>query len=155
MRNKQMDFSALNDECHVFTYYLINQRPNGYVLNKYRDAHRASDAFHNPDTNPFDTFLVSISTTSPFVTKLVDSYTSVFFRRSVVRKKMVLLLAIIESCAPTHSHLDSPDPCAKTTLWIRMVRRGIASVLTLFLSMVLLMPFQLIFAIRSRFLSRA
>ena len=46
---------------------------------------------------------------SPGRTKIIDAYTAIFRPFSTVRRKLVLLLAILESCAPTHAYLDSVD----------------------------------------------
>ena len=106
--------NQLSDECHVFCKYLINQKPNNYILEKYREGHSASKLYENR----FDKLLIRIARINPSFTKLVDTYARVCFQNSVVRKKLVLLLAILESCAPTHRYLDVADAHGKTIFYI-------------------------------------
>lgn len=153
MRKNRVDINILNNECNVFLRYLIDHEPNSYVRDKYIDAHTMSDVFHNPELNHFDTFLMNVSVRHPFFTKLVDSYTSVFYRNSIVRKKWVLLLSIMESYAPTSSYFDLPDSVGEAILWMKMLQKGLIFVLAIFVSMILFMPFYLAFIIRSNFKS--
>ncbi len=155
MHKNPIDTSILNNECNVFSYYLIHQRPNHYVLDKYRDAHREGNIFHNLEPNPLDTFLLKIATRYPLVTQLVDLYTSLFLRSSLIRKKMVILLAILESCAPTYAYFDTPDLGRRMVVCIKILQKGVVFILVLFLSIVSLMPLHLLFIISSKFLHRA
>lgn len=146
------DFGALDHECTVFSYYLVNQKPSEYVLEKYREAHARSHFVHGLATNHWDRFLLSISTKHPALTKLVDAYTSIFFKRSTVRKKWILLLAILESCAPTYHYFDYPETDNKKIAFIKMFWNGGVFLLALCLSIILFMPLHLIFAASAKLL---
>ena len=87
--------NALDHECSVFSRYLIGQPPSVYVLNKYRDAHAKLPSLRDEETEPFDALLIWLACRNPFLTKLVDSYSRVLFKRSRVRTKLVVLLAIL------------------------------------------------------------
>lgn len=132
--------NSLRNECNVFCYYLINQRPNEYVLEKYQDGHRKSDINKNLESKHFDNLLIRIAKISPFFTKMVDVYTCRFFKSSLFRKKLVLLLAILESCAQAHHCLDFVDPFSKVVLIIRMSQKGLVFICTLLLSTIMFMP---------------
>ena len=148
MHNDKVYIGALDHECTVFAQYLTNEKPNSYVLAKYSDAHGANEIFH--DSGPFDTFLIDICRKGAFATRLVDAYTSVFCRGSVVRKKMVLLVAILENCSPTHRYFESLDSEGKARLCIRMLWVGIGCIVALVSSIIMFMPWHAGFAIRSR-----
>jgi hypothetical protein len=137
----------LQDECAVFTHYLVGEWPNQYVVGKYREAHAVSHIFENVDPSSFDGFLLNMATNHPFGTRLVDAYTAVFSKSSIFRKKMILLMAILESCAPTYLQFDRPDPTPSLVLVVRLLQRGCAFGLSFFLSTVFLLPIHVGFSV--------
>src|SRR5512136_1723937 len=102
--------NMLADECNVFCGYLINQKPNNYVLTKYCQAHRLGGRYKGDNARTFDRMLTQIAGVNPFLTGLADSYARFFCKSATLRKKLVLLLAILESCGPTCRCFDMPDP---------------------------------------------
>ena len=89
----------------MYTRYLTGQWPTEYVVEKYRDFHALGG--WKPDA--FDSFLVETSARGVWRARLVDSYASRFQRDSVVRKKLVLTLAILECVPPFSTRLDTVD----------------------------------------------
>jgi hypothetical protein len=147
----EVQADTLLRECQVFTTYLIGQQPNRYIIRKYSDGCDVSDVLRDPEPNSFDAFLLRVARTHSFASRLVDTYTCVFQKGSIFRKRLVLLLAIVESCAPFYSHVDVPDSTGKLSLLIGLFHRGAAFALFLLLSTVLLFPIQLVFAVLTRF----
>jgi hypothetical protein len=94
--------------------------------------------------NRFDRFLLNVSIRHTLTTKLVDSYTSIFFKTCTVRRKWILLLAILESCAPSHEHFDSPDSRSKSLVLMSILWKMAGFLITLCVSIVLFTPFHLI-----------
>jgi hypothetical protein len=140
--NAGLSDEALDRECAVFCRYLIGQQPNEYVKEKYRAGHRAGSLWNGGECSA-DAFLVKVAGIAPWITKLVDSYARVFRPSSTVRKKLVLLLAILESCAPTHAYLDAVDSGAVPLLFLRLICRCVIFVLVLTLGVLLLFPVEL------------
>lgn len=140
--------AALDHECRVLTSYLLRLAPSSYVLAKYRDAHAAGALPASP-AGPFDRLLARLAIRRPSLLKLVDAYASVFFRTALVRKKMVLLLAILEASPRVHACFDSPDPGGTVGLLAGIAGRGSAFLLTLLLAVVVLGPLQFAFTLRS------
>ena len=134
---------VLDDECVAFSHYLVRQRPGDYVLGKYREAHATGDLFRGRASSYFDQFLLRAAMRHPLAARLIDSYTAVFFKRSTVRTKWVLLLAILESCAPTYRYFDAPDSSGRWSLALGMLGQGAVFSLTLGLSVLLFLPLQL------------
>ncbi|HEX8069702.1 MAG TPA: hypothetical protein VF546_07120 [Pyrinomonadaceae bacterium] len=134
---------ALDDECVAFARYLVRQTPSAYVQGKYREAHAAGGLCQRRAGDHFDHFLLHAAARHPRAARLVDAYTAVFCKRATVRKKWVLLLAIMESCGPSYLYFDAPEPYGKRVLAIRMLWQGAAFVLTLGLAVLLLLPAQL------------
>jgi len=139
---------TLAEECLVFCNYLIGMRPNEYIVSKYQDAHTDGALGRNRESDYFDRVLVSLAKASLPAMKLADAYSRVFRKNSLLRKKLILLLAILECCAASYARLDSPAECGKIRLHGEIGMRCAAFVLTLFVSAIVLMPLQLACAFR-------
>ena len=83
----------LERECRVFTRYLVGREPSEYVRAKYADAHTIVPAYATLDA--FHRRLLGIARTGPAFTRLADAYTRAFAPRGALRKKLILLLAIL------------------------------------------------------------
>ena len=92
---------------------------------------------------PADDFLVKVAGIGPWSSKIIDAYTRIFRPFSTVRKKLVLLLAILESCAPTHACLDSVDSSSVALLFLRLIQRCLTFVLILLLGILVILPAEL------------
>lgn len=93
----------LERECRAYTRYLTGQWPTEYVVEKYREFHTLAGF----EPEPFDEFLVETSARGPFRARLAASYTSLFYKESAVRKKLVVALAILECSPPFCTKLDA------------------------------------------------
>jgi hypothetical protein len=136
--------ARLDRECAAYARYLTGHAVAGYVLGKYADAHQRHQVLNAATAARFDRFLVSVAALYPLGTWLVDVYTAVFFKPAVVRKKWVLLVAILESAAPTAQFFDRPDPGGLVAAVARLAWRGVTFVVGLLLSSVLFLPVQLL-----------
>jgi hypothetical protein len=150
MTEHQLPMTALDHECIVFTEYLIQNAPNAYVLSKYRDAHVSSIVFRNLSPSTFDLILLGLADLHPWALALVDSYSSVLFRSSAVRKKMVLLIAILESCSPSHIYFDKPESKGLLSFALKMFWQGCIFAINLLLGIVLLLPIHLLFGLSTK-----
>ena len=137
-----MDTKSLDRECAVFSRYLIGQEPNEYVKNKYRAAHQIS-SFRAAGECRADAFLIKVASIGPGTTRIIDAYTRIFRPFSTVRRKLVLLLAILESCAPTHRYLDSVDSCSIPLLFLRFINRSVMFALAALVGVLFLFPAEL------------
>ena len=134
--------NALDRECAVFCRYLIDQEPNEYVKKKYRAAHQLGSLQSGGQCRA-DAFLVKVASIGPWSTKIIDAYTRIFRPFSTVRKKLVLLLAILENCAPTHAYLDSVDSGSIPLLLLRFVNRCVIFALVVVVGVLIILPAEL------------
>lgn len=95
----------LDAECRVFTRHLLGSDPDDYVVGKYRNAHAVVPAL--AASGRFDEALIAFARFSPLCAHLADSYASLFLRGATLRKKLVLLLAILETRPPFHETIDT------------------------------------------------
>jgi hypothetical protein len=138
-----VDDQTLNRECSVFALYLIGEPPSEYVKNKYRQAHQTG-SLPGVAAQPEEEFLVRVARIAPWSAKIIDGYTRIFRPFSTVRKKFVLLLAILESCPPAHKYLDSVDSSSILVLLVRLANRCLTFILTVVVGIVFILPAELI-----------
>jgi len=148
--NAEILSKKLDIECSTFCRYLIDMQPDEYILKKYKDAHTKKNTDFKPQTDFFDRFLINFSLRNRFFTKLSDSYTRVFFRHSIFRKKLLLLLAILESTHPYHRHIDSVDSHNKTNLFIIIILRTLFYSFSLVISALFMAPLHIVSSCASK-----
>jgi hypothetical protein len=120
---------ALEEECRVFTGYLLGCVPPPYAVQKYADAHLVSPIFSKGSR--FDFFLIRVARTHKSITMLADTYARFFVPTGLLRKKLVLLLAILETCPPSCHLIDAVDRGGKAALLFRLVTKGVVFVFSL------------------------
>lgn len=139
----------LERECGVFCRYLGNQTANGYVLRKYRDGHSSSTFRARCPPQTIDRVLLHLALTHPLGTKMADAYACVFTPRGVLRHKLVLLLAILESCAPTYKVFDGTPKSGAASLAFSFALAGTGYAITFILACVVLLPIHAVLSISS------
>lgn len=127
-------------ECETFTSYLLGQEPTDYVVMKYRDGNAAC-GLDRPGTR-FDRVLLRAARAGRLGARAADSYARFFCRNSLLRKKLILLLAILENSAPSHRFIDGPEVGGRYRFYARMSAQGLAFVILLAAGTVVLLPLQ-------------
>ena len=142
--DEQTAIRLLEQECQTFTRYLLKQPPTDYVEAKYREAHVVGNIIRKAEVGSFDDLLLRLARAHSLGSKLVDTYAALFARSSVVRIKLIVLLGILESCAPTHMHFDTPESERMPIIVIKLLQHGLVFSFWLLLSLPLLLPLHLI-----------
>ena len=150
MDNSDTKLMVLNHECDIFCRYLTDASPSTYVMAKYRDGHECGDFGNYQGMSRFDRFVLWGARRSLFSTRLLDSYLRVFDNTSILRKKLILLLAILESCAPEYEYFEKADPVSKPILFLIFLAKGIGFMVNIAISMMLIAPIQLILSFSKR-----
>jgi hypothetical protein len=135
------DDQQLAHECYVFSRYLSGTQTGAYVLEKYCDAHRRRPSFAG--TALFDRILLTLASIHPVLTTIVDVYARFFAPGCALRKKLVLLLAILESSAVSQQFLERADSDRKAVLLLAFFGRVLPLAIGLMVSLVTLLPLQI------------
>lgn len=138
------DARQLERECRVFARYLTGRVPEDYVGRKYLEAFSSARRAQLAACGRFDRVLLSLACTHPLLTRVSDIYSRLFCFDSVVRRRLVMLLALIESDAASIGRLDYPNCGGMAGLVFGMAARGLVSVLCLLPALVTLLPLQLL-----------
>ena len=91
-------------ECVTLTRYLSGVDPTVAVVDAYQRAH-AEDVI-TPRPARFDRLLTAVARRGPGWARAADSYATALARHSTLRRKLVLLLAILESSWPACETID-------------------------------------------------
>jgi len=137
--------AVLDRECLIFTRHLLGRDPDDYVRRTYREAHRVVPGIGG--LTGFEATLVHVAGGSRIGAALADAYAGVFARNSALRRKLVLLLAILETRAPFSDAIDTPVPGSRPVMFLRLGARAALAVLAIVAGTVILTPVRLVRAL--------
>lgn len=135
--------AELDRECRRFTRHLIGLEPTTYQISKYADFHRVRRI--GPRC-AFDGALYAL-TRSGVGLVLADAYTGTLYRRSLVRTKLMLSVAILECSPPSFVLLDRPD---RSFVFLRMALRTGVAALWLLAAVLVIAPLHVLYALTGR-----
>ena len=136
--------TPMDREGRVFSRYLLGSVADGQILDTYARAVGTDTAGPCPEPRAFDRFLSRIARLHPVATRAVDVYTRHFSPAAPVRKRLILMLAILESHAASYAMLDRVDSGGRAIVYLRIAGAGVASVFLLVAATVLLTPVRLL-----------
>ena len=143
--NTEKTAARIDGECLALGRYLFNQDVNEYVRDKYRSANAMLGL--ESAAKRFDWLLVAIAMRHPLLAKVCDAYARFFAPRGTLRKKMVLLLAIVEVTPPYFHFIDAADAGGWFRFFVHTIWKGTGMVLCLLPALLLLLPLQLLLKI--------
>jgi len=143
-----MSQSRMERECRVYARYLTGQEVDRYVAGKYAGCH-ATGRIAEP-TEPFDCSLTDVSVRGPLWTRLADAYASRFRKDCVLRKKLVLTLALLECSPATFEYLEGVSSGSRAGALVRMAGDGMLFAAALPLAILLFFPVQLWMTVTGR-----
>lgn len=138
----------LHEECRRFARYLLNVEATPYVAAKYADAHHTDSAYGTGDA--VDRWLVHVAGRGTGAARLADAYARLVRPQGLLRRKLVLLLALLETSAPAWRALEvEPSRGARGAL-IALARHGAAAALAAVAGIVVLGPGHLVLRARAQ-----
>jgi hypothetical protein len=147
-RRERSDVATLKRECEVFCRHLVGRVPSEHVVHKYVEFHKSAPAQRELHSGAGDRLLVGIAALSPAFTQLADAFSCIVRPAGVLRKKLVLLLALLETSTALAEHHEAAG--SRLASCVRLMI-SLALAATVFLaSLVVLLPFYLIVMTASR-----
>lgn len=131
-------------ECRVFTRYLIGRLPDDYIQRKYAQAFEPGQPLGTSVATGFDAWLLKLAVLHPLLTRTTDIYSRFFRPASVVRTRLVLLLALLESWATTAATLDSTQRSGMVSFTVVLLAEAGLSAMLLLAATPFLLPAQLL-----------
>lgn len=147
-KSNQSTIEMLRHECRILTRYLINSDVNEYTELKYIQGHKSLRISNNKRL--IDRVLIKKAIKNSFWVKLVDIYSSIFCPNAIIRKKLVLLIAILECQASSYGRLDFINEKSKLLLCIDLVQKAIVFIFMLIFSIIFFAPLHAVGNLGSR-----
>ena len=124
---KQDEQHAIWDgECRIFGRYLLGQVPTDFLRQKYIDFHQ-SRGDSDQLKSRLDGLLLRVARTGVWGTHLADAYATQFFGDATLRRKLVLVLALMECAPPACEVLDRTFSDNRLIIALRMGWYGVAT----------------------------
>ena len=133
---------SLEKECRVFTRYLLGVEADAAVIDRYQAAMAALPTL--TIESAWDRALLSLARTGTFGVRCADSFAALFAKSSMLRKRLVMLLAILETRAPYFEHIDRPIGGSLPLVIARVALSGTTSALLLVVGALILIPMRLV-----------
>ena len=113
----------LRRECRAFTRYLVDAEPDAYIEARYVAAQPAVYAQPEP-IEPLDLHLVEFAARGAWHTRIADAYSRLRRPRGLLRRKLILVFAILENSREFHARFTKGgDTHGK---WSALVRVAMA-----------------------------
>jgi|SRR5687767_13465806 len=143
-----MNQKALERECSVYTRYFIRREPTSYIARKYLHYH---DLFTHPVPTSgrlLDNVLLALSRQGTLATRLADVYASRFAKTATLRRKLSLVLALLESSSLAPM-LEAAESRAPFQVCVRIAVGVVLYVTALAIAAAGLIPVHLLSAIQA------
>jgi hypothetical protein len=114
------DADELRNECRLFTQYLLRQDPDSYVLDCYVRLQPAALEGASLTALP-DAVLLETGKSGLLRLRIADAYARIFRPRCLLRRKLILTFAILESSGRFHSRFTSGLSSSYLLALIRIV----------------------------------
>jgi hypothetical protein len=130
--------AMLERECAAFCRYLVDEGPSAGVLGHYRRAHELGVLASSGEG--FDGALVGVARCGGLLTRAADAHARRFAPAGLLRRKLVLLLALLETDARSHERVDRVSPGSRAGFLFALGAWIARSSLVLLLGLILFLP---------------
>lgn len=130
------DSSQLVDEFRAFARYLGWTGPIDRLAASYVRLHQ----YAPEGSSPIDPLLMRIASGGWFCVTLADAYGRLAAPHGTLRRRLVLVLAILESASVSHAEYDAANAAPPLETWLRLVVIGVRWALTTLLAVILIGP---------------
>jgi NADH dehydrogenase len=131
---------VLTAECRSLSAYLTGAPPSRYIEEQYTRAAHAHGLAFDEDFSCFDRATVRLARSSRVFARCADAYCALFHRAGALRRKLVVLAAILEHVAPTSEAFDRVEPRSVASTVLSLAAYGLMSTVSLLLGALVLAP---------------
>jgi len=137
----------LDSECAVFCRYLIGADPSPATTALYRRAHELGTLAPRESDGRFQHALVALARWGTWPARLADCHSRIFSQAGLLRRKLTLVLALLE-CDPTaFERVDRVDCSSLLSFGLRAGLLAALFVLTLAAGLLVFLPLRFVCAL--------
>lgn len=134
-------------EIGVWSRYLAGLSPSPKVVARYIDAHGQNVVSPEEVSGAFDSALLRIARGGPFLARACDVHARVFRPGGVLRRKLVLALALLETDRHSHGRVDAVGGDSRLGLVVAIAGWGLRFLLLFTLGLLFFVPLRAICAL--------
>lgn len=138
--------TSIERECDTFCRYLSGAAAPERTMLKYLDAHGLGVVETLAASTRFDRALVRFARLGTFAARLADTHARLFRKGGLLRRKLVLLLAILETHADTVDRVDAPTVGSPAVFVVEVVLRLIVFAVLALVGLVVFLPLRIVCA---------
>lgn len=139
-----MTRTAVAMECRTFARHLAGAEPTPYILACYERLLPSAEVAPREASLLIERALLAAGRAGGFALRMADGYACVFRPRGALRRRLILLFAILENSPPTAQLLNTGDVGSLMSVGMRMVATMTVSVLCTLAGIVILGPVHLL-----------
>lgn len=150
--------ASIDAEARSLAAYLLNLAPDDHTLRRYRAAFAQRVLAAHPNAS-IDRLTCALAATGPRLAAFADAYASFFLRRGQLRRRLVVLLALLEATDPGEQRLTIrprrrgsriiPSPWLRAFIDLALI--GLRAGLLTALATLVLLPAHLLLTLTDRF----
>jgi NADH dehydrogenase len=141
---------VLTSEARVFTAYLCGDGVTAEISDHYLKATKTLLIDHQPDDR-FDRLTLAFARRGAGFAWLADSYAALFNRGGMLRRRMALLMSILENSPTSHRHFEQSPSQGPVAAMFQLGLSGLAEVGVLVLAMAIFVPARILLALSAPF----
>jgi hypothetical protein len=131
---------VLKAECRSLCAYLTGTQPSRYIEEQYTRAADVHGIAFDGEFTCFDRATLKLARSGRMFARWADAYCALFHRAGALRRKVVVLAAILEHVAPTSEVFDRVQPRSVAGTVLSLAAYGLMSAVSLLLGAVVLAP---------------
>jgi nucleoside-diphosphate-sugar epimerase len=131
---------VIEKECKTFATYITGKPPSEYITEQYASAALAHGLASDDDLSCFERVSLALGRSGSVFTRSADAFCSIFARRGVLRRKLIVLAAILENVSPTSEALDRVASRSAAGTLVSLVGYGAAFTVSFLLGATILLP---------------
>lgn len=131
---------ALAAECGIFTWYLVERPVPADVVDAYLRAHAVSPVTASVSPQALDHAVLCVARIGPRFARAADAFAALAARGGLLRRKLVLLVAILESRGDTVRSIDRARPGSRVAWVAEVAGRALLSLLAVVAATALIAP---------------
>lgn len=140
----ETDEKRLKAECSMFCNYLIGTIPAADIESHYVKANTQHNLANKAGFSTFDQTTLRLALRGPVFARSIDAFCALFRRRGVLRRKLIIISAILEHTALAGDRYDKATAKGAGGTILELIVNGLSFGICLIFAALVLLPIRLL-----------